>query len=262
MSTRRIAPTIAFATVLFTVISNGQVLAATELDQEASVDTGVVGLTLDSSVDLGQVFTAGISGSLTSAAVNLYTLSGTPSLSQHVYAVDPFTSVPTGAALASQTITPGPSAWTWIETTFSSPISVTVGTQYALVVTSSDVTTQARWARGFSYPGGSSVLGASGTWIVITGSNAGDFAFRTYVTTEDPSSPTTTNLTPGAMQQQIGEVGTNSCSKIDDSTLGFGTEVHGGWTMSWAQWANDGAGGSVCTRTLTYEVNSSRWSAG
>ena len=72
-------------------------------------------------------------------------------------------------------------------------------------------------------------------------------------------------LTPATacyVQQQIGEVGTNSCSKIDDSTLGFGTEVHGGWTMSWAQWANGGAGGSVCTRTLTYEVNSSRWIAG
>ena len=32
-----------------------------------------------------------------------------------------------------------------------------------------------------------------------------------------------------------------------------------GWGISWAQWANDGAGGAVCTRTVVYDTSTAKW---
>jgi len=32
-----------------------------------------------------------------------------------------------------------------------------------------------------------------------------------------------------------------------------------GWTKSWAKWANGGAGGDVCVRTLVYVQNTKSW---
>jgi hypothetical protein len=155
--------------------------------------------------------------------------------------------------------------WTWIETPFSTPVNVTAGTQYALVIASTDPAHTAYWAYGLAYSGGSGVLRAAGTWIEITGFNAGDMAFRTYVTTGSPTPENgTDNIATGPIpvMQQVGAHGTSTCSAVDDSALAFGSGVHGGWTMSWAQWANDGSGGSVCTRTLIYEGNTSHWSVG
>ena len=33
----------------------------------------------------------------------------------------------------------------------------------------------------------------------------------------------------------------------------------GGWGDSWAQWANEGAGGAVCTRTVVYDTSTAKW---
>jgi hypothetical protein len=266
--TRRLAlAVIAACTLATSLILPAHASATTQLDQQTFVDTSRTppGFLPTSSQSFGQVFTAGITGSLTSASVLLGTLDDLfpPSFAQKIYAVDPGTSLPTGAALTSQAITPGPMTWTWIETPFSTPVNVTAGTQYALVIASTDPAHTAYWAYGLAYSGGSGVLGASGTWIEITGFNAGDMAFRTYVTTGSPT-PTPANLAAGPVpvMQQVGISGTNTCADVTDSDLTFGSGVHGGWSKSWAQWANDGAGGSVCTRTLTYEVNTSRWSVG
>jgi hypothetical protein len=270
--TRRLAIAVIAACTLATpLILPAHASATTQLDQQTFVDTSRTppGTLPTSSLSFGQVFTAGITGSLTSASVLLFTLDDRfpPSFAQKIYAVNPGTSLPTGSALTSQAITPGPTAWTWIETPFSTPVNVTAGTQYALVVTSSDGAHTAYWAYGLAYAGGSGVLGASGTWSEITGPNAGDLAFRTYVTTGSPT-PTPENGTdniatgPLPVMQQVGVSDTNTCADVTDSDLTFGSEVHGGWSKSWAQWTNDGAGGSVCTRTLTYEVNTSRWSVG
>lgn len=270
--TRRLAiAVIAACTLSVPLILPAYASATTELDQQTFVDTSRTppGPLPTSSLSFGQVFTAGITGSLTSASVLLFTLNASfpPSFAQEIYAVNPGTSLPTGSALTSQAITPGPTAWTWIETPFSTPVNVTAGTQYALVVTSSDGAHRAYWAYGLAYAGGSGVLGASGTWEVIPAPNAGDLAFRTYVTTGSPT-PTpengTDNIATGPLPvvQQVAVPNTNACADVTDSDLTFGSGVHGGWSKSWAQWANSGAGGNVCTRTLTYEANTSKWVTG
>lgn len=56
---------------------------------------------------------------------------------------------------------------------------------------------------------------------------------------------------PVDIVQQI-EPTTAGCSAVNRPDLNWSGVSSGGWGASWAQWANHGAGGAVCTRTLTY----------
>ena len=58
--------------------------------------------------------------------------------------------------------------------------------------------------------------------------------------------------TPPDVLQQVGTTAQDGCASADDPTLNIGGAEAGGWARSWAQWAHDGRGGAVCTRTLTY----------
>lgn len=57
---------------------------------------------------------------------------------------------------------------------------------------------------------------------------------------------------PPDVIQQVGAQGDAGCASVNDAALNIGGSASGGWGNSWAQWANDGRGGAVCTRTLTY----------
>jgi hypothetical protein len=57
---------------------------------------------------------------------------------------------------------------------------------------------------------------------------------------------------PASFQQQLGLPPSGSCEDINDDAFKWGTDLTGGWGESWAQWMNDGAGGSVCTRTIEW----------
>ena len=60
---------------------------------------------------------------------------------------------------------------------------------------------------------------------------------------------------PPPILQQLPVLEDGSCAIQDDAAFGYGTPVHGGWGVSWAQWANGGTGGPVCTRTLVYTMS-------
>jgi hypothetical protein len=64
---------------------------------------------------------------------------------------------------------------------------------------------------------------------------------------------------PPDVMQQVGAPSTGTCAAFIDSKLNWAGAPDGGWGMSWAQWANDGHGGPVCTRSL-YWTPSGRWS--
>lgn len=57
---------------------------------------------------------------------------------------------------------------------------------------------------------------------------------------------------PPPILQQLPVLHDGTCAIEDDAAYGYGASVHGGWGSSWAQWANGGTGGPVCTRTLVY----------
>lgn len=65
---------------------------------------------------------------------------------------------------------------------------------------------------------------------------------------------------PPPIIQQVG-MPSGGCSAVVDADLNWAGVAAGGWGQSWAQWANGGNGGPVCTRTLSYSVAADRWVA-
>ena len=60
--------------------------------------------------------------------------------------------------------------------------------------------------------------------------------------------------------QQVGMPVAGDCTNVEDSHLDWGTGLSGGWTRSWAEWVNAGAGGPVCSRSFAFDADSQLWS--
>ena len=56
---------------------------------------------------------------------------------------------------------------------------------------------------------------------------------------------------PSDILQAVRQTASGGCSVIADSPFGYGTGLVGGWSSSWAEWAN----GPVCVRTLSLTEN-------
>ncbi len=78
--------------------------------------------------------------------------------------------------------------------------------------------------------------------------------------TSSTSPGTSSTLGPVAPAQQVGLPATGSCTDVDASQITWGASILGGWKQSWAWWANNGAGGPVCTRDLVYNTSTGTWS--
>lgn len=99
--------------------------------------------------------------------------------------------------------------------------------------------------------------------VCVTGVNAGTTRLGVsgyvVITPGDIPNPVSVAETlPPNVLQQVGMPNTG-CADIDHNELNWAGISSGGWTQSWAQWVNDGKGGSVCTRTLVYTSNR-QWS--
>jgi len=64
---------------------------------------------------------------------------------------------------------------------------------------------------------------------------------------------------PPPVLQQVPVPASGSCADVDDSQYNWGGAGSGGWSESWAQWANAGSGGPICTRTLIYNPSFGIW---
>jgi hypothetical protein len=159
----------------------------------------------------GQTFTASDSYSLTSVKILIYKSDGTPG--NVVLGIKATSAgLPTGSELGSVTIA-GSSLTTntageWKEFVFSSPISLTSATQYALIVRcpTCDESNRIRWklVGTGTYSGGTQVLsGDSGSsWST----DIPDFLFQTYGTTESTpvygcTDPKANNYDPDLIHQ-------------------------------------------------------------
>lgn len=65
--------------------------------------------------------------------------------------------------------------------------------------------------------------------------------------------------TPAPIQQAVPLPASGTCTDVVESDFGFQARVTGGWGKSWGEWANSGAGGQVCERTLAYSGALARW---
>ncbi|MCF8539957.1 MAG: hypothetical protein K9G12_06725, partial [Candidatus Nanopelagicales bacterium] len=61
--------------------------------------------------------------------------------------------------------------------------------------------------------------------------------------------------------QQVGRNSDGGCTDISLDSVEWGQDIVGGWGPSWAQWANSGRGGPVCTRTIYYDSGRHVWAA-
>lgn len=57
---------------------------------------------------------------------------------------------------------------------------------------------------------------------------------------------------PSPIVQQFARPVSGTCDAAQPSGLDWAGVASGGWSESWAEWANGGVGGAVCTRTLEY----------
>jgi hypothetical protein len=140
---------------------------------------------------LAQVFTAGITGSLTGLVVNVGE-TGPPPAGDLVVSIESVTgsglaALPSGTVLGQTTLSPSQVTQGFIDVTFSPGIQSTSGTQYAIVLSDSidDENGQYLWdgTDTANYQGGSSAFDRGSGWAVEppTAHGSVDFLFQTYV---------------------------------------------------------------------------------
>ncbi|MBI1349743.1 MAG: hypothetical protein GC156_01325 [Actinomycetales bacterium] len=64
---------------------------------------------------------------------------------------------------------------------------------------------------------------------------------------------------PPPVIQAFGKPATGTCDEAVPEGLNWAGVPSGGWTESWERWMNDGRGGVVCTRTLSFSSGSGGW---
>lgn len=167
---------------------------------------------------------------------------------------------------------------TWNGTTLSNAtLTGTVGDQFTMQSSQNGSVrndTGAATSGGLtcSVPGGIPNCAAfSGIPVSITVTQEGRLAFWTgtfigYITISSGSgsSPTVTehNSAPAPIVQQFAKPVAGECDAAQPAGLDWSGVASGGWTESWAQWANAGKGGTVCTRMLEYSSALGRWVIG
>lgn len=110
------------------------------------------------------------------------------------------------------------------------------------------------------------------TWVVTAGSASADIYTKSgagRVTTlasltagggGSSSSSSAAGSGPAAVVQQFARPTSGTCDAAQPVGLNWSGVASGGWSESWAEWANSGTGGAVCTRTLSY--SSGAWRIG
>ena len=236
--------------------------AAGDLDQSVVTSNNSYSPTIVGAV-VGQSFTAGITGQLMHVELSV-TVPGTPANPFTLYLYEASGGLPTGAPLASSAVPAGDFAITvnitptWVDFVFPNPATITAGNQYVLTESMTGSGQYSVYYGVPSYAGGSAVYDAGAGWVVSGGS---DLLFRTYVlpTPESGATP------PPVLQQfELASSGLRAAAACDSSAtsaLNWGGSSSGNWGNSWAQWANGGTGGPVCTRTLIYSNSLGHWVA-
>lgn len=198
-----------------------------------------------------QTFTAGVTGALTSVTLPLQKQGTGAGATASIYTTSGGIPV---CALATEPIdmSAAPTAtitipMNTVSISFTSPAQVEAGTQYAIVVSSTDRGANSIWWSGKTtdvYSAGAGLQSVSGTWGSVQGSPGTDWGFETYA-----DSGLTGNSVCG---------GSGGGSDVIDNTIWYQSygrlsaaeECASGYTGSWAEWAHGNTGGYVCNRAV------------
>ena len=161
------------------------------LDQQVP-GPGDLGAAVWGPQSLAQVFTAGLTGSLTGVVVNVQE-TGPPPVGDLVVSIESVTgsglsAVPSDTVLGQTTLSPSQVINGANSVTFSPGITSISGTQYAIVLSdTTDQNGQYLWSGTdtANYQGGSGESNRGSGWLVEspTGNGPVDFVFQTYVQT-------------------------------------------------------------------------------
>lgn len=252
----------------FGVIGASPALALPGAPDQSTTFSGIFNVGVDATQSMAQTFTPSTSGSLTTVGLGLSKSGTVTNLTSAIYAAT--AGVPTGSSLASKTLTGSdlaavPTGQTVFNVTFATPATVTAGSTYAIVTTTTDTVGTGggdyRWYLSTPYANGNAAEKTSGPWTAA----AYDLVFAVYIdaiSSGDASAPITDEALPEPIQQQFGKPKTGACDDAQPTGLNWGGVADGGWHESWAQWVNDGKGGAVCTRMLVYSTSLARWTVG
>jgi hypothetical protein len=223
--------------------------AAETLDQN-TLPSGLAQGWVNSTSERGQVFTAGVTGLLSRLDIPLSKSVTATNLTVVIQGVT--SGLPNGTTIASSSVNvasiPTDPTSSTVSVNFSSPASLVAGTQYAFLLQSTDAANAIIAFQGTAYAGGDKIYNGFAF--------SGALAFATYVTTAD------SGATPPPVMQQFGMPSSGTCDAAAPVMLNWGGAGSGGWGSSWAQWANGGKGGAVCTRTLVYSNAVGHWIVG
>ncbi len=135
-----------------------------------------------SSQAMAQSFTAGLTGPLSRVSLGIYRVNTPTQITASIYAAG-ISGNAEGSALASKTLDattiPTSEGGALVAFDFVSPVTVTAGTQYVIVVTTPDSSPNIyKWGYiiGNSYAGGTGIV-----WPLTSPTVLGDLVFKTYV---------------------------------------------------------------------------------
>ena len=202
--------------------------AASTLDQDIAFSTSDCNTEVYSGAGIGQTFTAGLSGPLTSVEVFLVDVDERPGTEPGLTVALASTSsgLPVGVALAASTIPDSdvPSVSGVVTVTFSSPATVTAGEQYAILITTSETNNNYKWCGdgADTYSGGTGLddAAAGRNWRQLAYK---DMSLRTYV--DVPAAPSdgsgSQSVAPQSVNVDIGlDAGDIPASWSGETTIG------------------------------------------
>ena len=180
--------------------------AASTLDQDIAFSTSDCNTEVYSGAGIGQTFTAGLSGPLTSVEVFLVDVDERPGTEPGLTVALASTSsgLPVGVALAASTIPDSdvPSVPGVVTVTFSSPATVTAGEQYAILITTSETYNNYKWCGdgADTYSGGTGLDDAASgrNWRQLAYK---DMSLRTYV--DVPAAPSNGSGSQSVAPQRV-----------------------------------------------------------
>ena len=104
---------------------------------------------------------------------------------------------------------------------------------------------------------------SSGTFE-ITADFGGNFSVTVVTSSASPASPAAVmpaDVMPADVMQGVETPADGSCGSVVRPDLDWAGVAAGGWSRSWAPWANGGRGDVACTRTLWLDPNVGRWTS-
>lgn len=132
--------------------------------------------------------------------------------------------------------------------------AVASGTQIA-----ASTTTWAVWGGSYTVPTAQVVtrfamIGVSTTFMFTSMANlVDDIRVLRPGPPDEPTNSAALSTASSPIHQGLPLPTSGSCSDVDESAIGWATDLVGGWGKSWEPWAGDGDhGGWACTRILEY----------